>query len=66
MNRSTIDKTAIVIKKQNEEQSDLGFWLSKSVDERLHALESLRRQFFSYSHYPPPRLQRVYRIVKQK
>lgn len=61
-----MDKTAFSIKKQNNTQSDLEFWLSKSVLDRLQALESLRQQFFSYTHDSPPRLQRVYRIVKQK
>ena len=66
MSQNRIDKTIFAIKKQNEAPTDLNFWLSKSVDMRLQALESLRQQFFSYSYDTPPRLQRVYRIVKQK
>jgi len=63
MSNYKISRNAYAIKKKGETQSDLTYWLSKSYQERLQALESLRQQFFSYSHESPPRLQRVYRVV---
>ena len=39
---------------------DLKFWLSKTVEERLNAVEFLRRQVDGTSQ----RLQRVYKVVK--
>ena len=64
MKEYRISRSAYTVIKSNETQSDLDFWLTKSYEERLHALESLRQQFYSYSHESPPRLQRVYRIIK--
>ena len=63
MEEYRISLGAYTVKKNSESQSDLDFWLSKTYKERLYALESLRRQFYSYSHESPPRLQRVYRIT---
>ncbi|TDI87276.1 MAG: hypothetical protein E2O77_13540 [Caldithrix sp.] len=52
--------------KLNEAQSDFVFWQSKSYQERLQALETIRQEYITwkYGHYP--RLQRVYRVVKRK
>jgi hypothetical protein len=52
--------------KLNEEPSDLLFWLEKTPQERLQALEVLREhyiQFFLNGHRPG--FQRVYTITKQ-
>ncbi len=61
---SEIEK--IVVKKKmtkNDEQSEnLKFWLSKSPQERIEAVEILRRQYAECSE----RLQRVVRIIKLK
>ena len=42
---------------------DLAFWLSKTPEERVAAVEYLRNQF--YGHKGTPRLQRVARVVKR-
>ena len=53
--------------KLGEEPSDLEYWLSKTPQERLAALEQLRINYIKiYGNGIIPRLQRVYRIVKQK
>lgn len=49
-----------------EQPTDFAYWQTKSVEERLAALEMLRQQFYNYSDETTPRLQRVYRITQQK
>lgn len=52
--------------KLDEAQSDFAFWQSKSYEERLHALETIRKEYIIWKYGYYPRFQRVYRIVKQK
>lgn len=47
---------------QDEQQSDLLYWLSKTPQERLAALEILRNQYVRLEDIQPG-LQRVCRIV---
>ena len=47
-----------------EEQSDLTYWLSKTPQERLAAIEILRQQYVRFKRVQP-RLQRICRIVDQ-
>ncbi len=47
----------------HETQSDLTYWLSKSPQERLAAIEILRQQYVKLKHIQP-RLQRVCRVIK--
>jgi len=44
------------------DKSDLNYWLSKTTDERILAVEELRRQYAGSEE----RLQRVVRIIKRK
>jgi hypothetical protein len=44
-------------------QSDLAYWLSKTPQERLAAIEILRQQYVRLQGIQP-RLQRVCRIIK--
>ena len=46
--------------------SDLSFWQSKSYQERLRALEEIRREYNSWRYDAQQGFQRVYRIVKRK
>jgi hypothetical protein len=57
-----------VIKKTStkERQSDLEYWLTKTPQERLSALEFLRQQHISFNKNVQPRLQRVCTVTKQK
>ncbi len=43
--------------------TDYQYWKDQTHEERLAALELLRSQFYDKD---TPRLQRVYRIIKQK
>jgi hypothetical protein len=45
-----------------EAQADLKYWLSRSLEERIAAVEFLRRQM----HGELPPLQRVVRIIKRQ
>ena len=60
-----IDKNKVNIVSMTEEPSDLSYWMSVSWQNRLSALESLRQHFYNYNDKTAPRLQRVYKIVKQ-
>lgn len=59
-----IDKIVTKIR-LNEQPGDLAFWLSKSPQERLAALELIRQEYNRGKYGPRNRLQRVCRIVKQ-
>ena len=58
-----MDKTAIKIMKLGEEKpkDDLDYWLSRPAEERIAAVEILRREYYGSS----ARLQRISRIIKQ-
>ena len=58
-------KKVIKIRNLNDKsliKEDLQYWLSKSPQERIEAVEILRRQF----HGNPTRLQRIVRIIEQR
>ena len=45
---------------------DLEFWLSKTPEDRISAVEILRQQSYELENGNAPRLQRVIKRVKQK
>ena len=47
--------------KDNSQLNDLAFWLNRSPEERVSAVEILRRQY----HGSSERLQRVSRIIER-
>lgn len=49
-----------------EQQSDLEYWLTKTPQERLAALEFLRQQNINFNKNVQPGLQRVCRVISQK
>lgn len=49
----------------NEQPNDFSFWQSKSYEERLDALEQIRKEYNSWKYNAEQGLQRVYRIVKR-
>jgi len=49
-----------------EHQSDLEYWLTKTTQERLDALEFLRQQYVNFNKNVQPRLQRVCTVINQK
>ena len=49
-----------------DRQSDFEYWMTKSITERLAAIEFLREQYINFNKDVQPRLQRVCRIINQK
>lgn len=64
-----IDRTAVKKVSLHEAQSDAEFWRSRPPEERLAAVEEIRRQYHDWPEYPEdediPRLQRVCRVCKR-
>jgi hypothetical protein len=56
-----------VIKKYkiDEQPNDFSFWQSKSYEERLEALEQIRKEYNLWRYNAEQGFQRVYRIVKR-
>lgn len=56
-----------VIKKYkfNEQPKDFVFWQTRSFEERLEALEQIRKEYNSWRYNAEQGFQRVYRIIKQ-
>ena len=57
-----------VVKKYkiNEQPNDFSFWQSKSYEERLNALEQIRKEYNVWRYNAEARSQRVSRVVKRK
>ena len=56
----------VVSKKHlQDEKQDAIYWRKKTFQERLEALEAIRRDYHRWRYGAEPRLQRVYRIVKR-
>ncbi|MGE3802252.1 MAG: hypothetical protein AB7H80_14645 [Candidatus Kapaibacterium sp.] len=53
-------------KKLHDKESAYDYWKDRSIDERIAALEELRRQYIERMGYAERRLQRVCRVVKRK
>lgn len=49
-----------------EKQLDLEYWLTKSPQQRLDALEFLRQQYISFNKNVQPRFQRVCTVTSRK
>lgn len=68
----TTSKIASVMRKRSlhDEKTAIaeerGYWLSKTPDERLAALEHLREQYIHLHYETRPEFQRVYRIIKRE
>jgi hypothetical protein len=60
-----MEKNIVQINPLKSSKSNANYWKNKSVTERLEALEMLRQQYAAETD-SPQRLQRVYRIIKQK
>ena len=56
-----------VVKKYKIDQqpNDFVFWQSKTYEERLDALEQIRKEYNLWRYNAEQRFQRVYRIVKR-
>jgi hypothetical protein len=61
-----MDKTQVRKVKTNEQGTDFAYRQSRTPQERLEALETIRREYHFSKYGTQPRFQRVFRIVKQK
>jgi hypothetical protein len=55
----------IKIVKKGQDEGNLIYWLSLSVEERMVELEKMRQEVNKRIYGTRPRFQRVYRIVKR-
>ncbi len=51
--------------KLEEQPSDFAFWQTRPCQERIAALEEIRRDYHAWKYHVEPGFHRVYRIVKQ-
>jgi hypothetical protein len=51
--------------KTGQQPNDFSYWQSKSYEERLAALEQIRKEYNSWRYDAEQGFQRVYRIVKR-
>ena len=51
--------------KLDQQPNDFLFWQSKTYEERLDALEQIRKEYNSWRYNAEQGFQRVYRIVKR-
>ena len=59
-------KTLIIKKLEASLQDDSDYWYDKSPQERLNALEQIRREYHQWKYQDAqPRFQRVYKIIKR-
>ena len=52
--------------KIDKQPNDFAFWQSKSHEDRLEALEQIRKEYIIWRYDAEQRLQRVYRVIKRK
>ncbi len=64
MDTPRLDRSKIIVFRLGEEPKNYLFWLQKSPQERLEAIEFYRLQSFNYA--TQSRLQRVYRIAQRQ
>ena len=57
-------KKTLVIKKSHEDSGDAAYWVTKSPQQRLAALEEIRKEYIQWKFGAQSRLQRVYRVIK--
>ena len=60
-----MNPTKIVnIKKMEQPDSDVDYWVSQPAEKRLEALELIRSEYINWKYHARPEFQRVYRIIK--
>lgn len=60
-----MEKVIRKISLSDKRNYDLDYWLSKTPEERISAIEILRQQFYESENDFPPRLQRVIKLIKR-
>ncbi|MBN2411007.1 hypothetical protein JXQ31_04890 [candidate division KSB1 bacterium] len=65
MHNKKLDRTAFSIGELNDEGNDKNYWLSKTPQQRLLALEIMREILYGYDQ-SASRLQRVFEIAERE
>ena len=60
-----MEKVIRKISLKDKRNYNLEYWLSKTPEERISAIEFLRKQFYETKDGSAPRLQRVINIIKR-
>jgi len=60
-----VDKTAFSVTTLSEADDELGYWLTKTPQERLAAVEAIRQTLYGYSSTSPG-LQRFFEIAQRE
>lgn len=60
-----MDRTAISVGELHDESDEKAYWLSKTPDERLAAMELMRQILYGYEYSTAPRLQRVFTVAER-
>ncbi len=67
MPEQRMDKTKVrIISIQEEDNEWMNYWFDCTPAECIQHLEDIRYEFNNWKNESAPRLQRVYRIIKQK
>lgn len=61
-----MEKVIRILSLKDKRNYDLEYWLSKTAEERISAIEFLRQQFYETKDGSPPRFQRIIRVIKRK
>ncbi|MBS3945876.1 MAG: hypothetical protein KGZ42_10285 [Melioribacter sp.] len=61
-----MEKVVRKISLKDKRNYDLEYWLSKTPEERIYAIELLRKQLYEKNDGSAPRLQRILKIIKRK
>jgi hypothetical protein len=61
-----MDKTVVKKLDLHQRTNDLEYWLSRSPEERLEAVNFLLEQYLDLHDEIPRRLQRVYKVIERK
>ncbi len=61
-----MEKVIRKISLKDKRNYDLEYWLSKTPEERISAIEFLRQQFYETEDGSAPRLQRVVKIIRRE
>lgn len=64
MTEFRLNRKAFAVFKKGEEPKDYEYWLTQSAEQRISAIEFLRRQFHA-DNGTQSRLQRVYSIAQR-
>lgn len=61
-----MEKVVRKISLYDKRNYDLEYWLSKTPEERIYAVELLRKQLYENIDGSAPRLQRILKVIKRK